>query len=100
MQRGYSMTSGSRLYFMPSTKLRKTVGVVNEFIERYCKHKGICDDLMNRCKNDKASFETFRYRLTPCTLEVKTAGEFEYYHIEGKNFIENMPLNDNCVFII
>lgn len=100
MQKGYCLTAGSRLYFMATNTTKKTKNMVVEFIDKYCHKTGICADLIERCKVDESTIKEVQKRLEPCTLELKSAGEVEYYHIEGNNFTENVPLTDNCVFIL
>lgn len=100
MKQGYSVITGSQLYFMPTDATRKTKIVVNEFIERMGQAKGLCDDLIERCKADADCFKLMQFKMSPCTLEERTTCTIKYYHIEGKGFIQNVPFDENCVFII
>lgn len=100
MTSGYSITSGSKLYFMPTKATKKTKNVVNHFIECLGKYRGLCDNMIERCKSDEFTFKDVQKKMCSCTLEKKLAGTVEYYHIEGSNFIENIPLTDaDCLVI-
>ena len=101
MKYGYSLTAGNKLYFMSTSATRKTKSVVNEFIEKLGQYRGLCDDVIDRCKADSQCFKDVQRKMDLCTLELKSTGKIDYYQIIGSNYIENIPMKDaSCLIIL
>lgn len=100
MKKGYCLTAGSKLYFLQSDNTRKTKKLVIEFIDKYSRTKGLCDDFIERCKAHEQTVKEVQRRLDACTLELRHTGKIEYYHIEGSNYTENIPVVESGCLII
>lgn len=100
MKHGYSLVVGNKMYFMSTDKTRKTKTVVEEFMTKLGQHRGLCSDLIERCKADLECFKQIQCGMDLCTLELRTAGTVQYYSIVGSNFTMSIPLSEaDCLII-
>lgn len=106
MNKGFSMTTGNKMYFLISDKKNITNNIVKIFINKICDIRGFLRNL-KKCLEDKATLDDIKYKIqSDCIIEkkhivynenvAKEIGEIEedYYYISGKNFGGSYDINE------
>lgn len=89
MLKGYFLVIGKKAIFMESGSEKKNPAVVYSMIEAAAKYRGLCEDWIDRIKNDKQTYKRIQQDMIAATLEYNSIDGTDYYYICGKGFYGN-----------
>lgn len=87
MKTGYFIAVGRKAVFLETDATIKSKKVVFEMINAIGNYRGLCKETIERCQNDKPTYERIQREMQAATLEEKeTPNVGKWYNIKGRNF--------------